>query len=73
MKGIVSAPGLRANCRPPHGGRGLKLLAVDSPARLKVSPPTRGAWIEIPSGRGKWDKQLSPPTRGAWIEIPIWR
>ena len=51
----------------------MKLLAVDSPARLKVSPPTRGAWIEIPSGRGKWDKQLSPPTRGAWIEIPIWR
>ena len=35
-----------------------------------VSPPSRGAWIEIPvvgDHRGK--QALSPPSRGAWIEI----
>ena len=38
------------------------------------SPPSRGAWIEIP----KWDIPgtdylRSPPSRGAWIEILLKR
>ena len=36
---------------------------------MKVSPPARGAWIEIDD----WEKyplcMESPPARGAWIEI----
>ena len=34
--------------RPPHGGRGLKLLARPKGLEPPTSPPARGAWIEIP-------------------------
>ena len=37
--------------------------------RWMMSPPSRGAWIEI-SIIKLFDKLLSsPPSRGAWIEI----
>ena len=34
--------------RPPHGGRGLKLEHCVLQHEEAQSPPTRGAWIEIP-------------------------
>ena len=35
-----------------------------------MSPPSRGAWIEIPVELWKLSKKTkSPPSRGAWIEI----
>ena len=37
--------------------------------RAKVSPPTRGAWIEIDTALQTGREAESPPTRGAWIEI----
>ena len=33
------------------------------------SPPSRGAWIEIPLSLKYSAPQQSPPSRGAWIEI----
>ena len=33
-------------CRAPHGARGLKRLGAELLARLRVSRPARGAWIE---------------------------
>ena len=48
--------------RPPHGGT----------CPLGVSPPSRGAWIEILDSEDYTaQKVMSPPSRGAWIEI--WR
>ena len=44
---------LRAQCsrfnygRPPRGGRGLKLTRSRRVANCPMSPPSRGAWIEI--------------------------
>ena len=36
----------------------------------EMSPPSRGAWIEISSGlMPESPRSLSPPSRGAWIEI----
>ena len=37
--------------------------------RSEKSPPSRGAWIEIPRGGGCALIRQSPPSRGAWIEI----
>ena len=35
-----------------------------------MSPPSRGAWIEIYKELGETFKKVkSPPSRGAWIEI----
>ena len=34
--------------RPPRGGRGLKWATVGPDGKLQPSPPSRGAWIEIP-------------------------
>mgnify|MGYP004635757507 CR=1 FL=1 len=38
---------------------------------IEASPPSRGAWIEMPQ-RLPPPKEtlLSPPSRGAWIEMP---
>ena len=58
--------------RPPRGGRGLKLQG-DAPAVEAVaSPPSRGAWIEIPRLVSRAAIKSSPPSRGAWIEINSW-
>ena len=43
----VQLAGVHLIRRPPHGGRGLKSLVPDQEAVLAVSPPTRGAWIEM--------------------------
>ena len=56
-------------CRPPRGGRGLKSEEVHRGGVLRLSPPSRGAWIEIAPVADDPDDELSPPSRGAWIEI----
>ena len=33
--------------RPPRGGRGLKYIVIGLLGVILVSPPSRGAWIEI--------------------------
>ena len=35
-----------------------------------MSPPSRGAWIEMPGDGLRVQLAPSPPSRGAWIEIP---
>ena len=35
----------------------------------KLSPPSRGAWIEIQMFQTVINAKPSPPSRGAWIEI----
>ena len=37
-----------------------------------MSPPSRGAWIEITWRMDNGWYYLSPPSRGAWIEIARW-
>ena len=36
-----------------------------------MSPPARGAWIEIARSFTKNGWRKSPPARGAWIEIVV--
>ena len=36
----------RIQSRPPHGGRGLKGAACAGRGGFRLSPPSRGAWIE---------------------------
>ncbi len=36
---------------------------------LLLSPPMRGAWIEIGMVNNVDEGNMSPPMRGAWIEI----
>ena len=55
--------------RPPRGGRGLKSGEFVSVATTALSPPSRGAWIEITVCRQPLSMSRSPPSRGAWIEI----
>ena len=58
--------------RPPHGGRGLKYIVVGADRIATVSPPARGAWIEIIAADiVRSHSAVSPPARGAWIEI-LW-
>ena len=35
----------------------------------ELSPPSRGAWIEISESGEKLSDHQSPPSRGAWIEM----
>ena len=58
--------------RSPHGERGLKYFPRLAFRLQPGSLPTRGAWIEIPSGEYIAGKPSSLPTRGAWIEIPLY-
>ena len=52
-----------------HGRRGLKWSRqLFRPARRR-SPPSRAAWIEIPSETARKSGLESPPSRAAWIEI----
>ena len=34
-----------------------------------MSPPSRGAWIEMAVRKEETHEETSPPSRGAWIEI----
>ena len=48
----------------------MKWLFVDVIPLYGVSPPARGAWIEIVADGGKNIlPPESPPARGAWIEM----
>ena len=57
------------NGRPPHGGRGLKYQFADRIKPRILSPPARGAWIEMIYYCPNCGAYMSPPARGAWIEI----
>ena len=50
MKCIAFVTILVAYSRPPRGGRGLKLLGLVEDHQGGVSPPSRGAWIEMSLG-----------------------
>ena len=59
-----------ATGRPPRGGRGLKSKMATILSQAALSPPSRGAWIEICSSPRVLARGMtSPPSRGAWIEI----
>ena len=42
---------------------------VDYVYSFPLSPPSRAAWIEMPSVKSAVPVILSPPSRAAWIEI----
>ena len=60
---------LRRERRTPHGVRGLKLRRLVEIRKVRLSHPTRGAWIEIFVPSSRYLDKKSHPTRGAWIEI----
>ena len=45
--GAVRLVGGHGNVAPPRGGRGLKSDGIITAKNGVVSPPSRGAWIEI--------------------------
>ena len=47
----------------------MKLIWMLLPRFPALSPPSRGAWIEIMVVRYLVALRASPPSRGAWIEI----
>ena len=55
---------MEAASRPPHGGRGLKSHALRRLVVVVVSPPARGAWIEILDS-GDTAQTVSAP-------LPVW-
>ena len=44
---VIALFSAKVECRPPHGGRGLKSFHRDVNLFHHKSPPARGAWIEI--------------------------
>ena len=54
----------RNTSRPPRGGRGLKYYAGQPKARLRRSPPSRGAWIEITTKKPTASSATCRPPRG---------
>ena len=50
--------------RPPRGGRGLKSDGIITAKNGVVSPPSRGAWIEMVSSCLLLMSSRSPPSRG---------
>ena len=49
----------------------MKLLLIALLVCILLSPPSRGAWIEINNMLSDRKDTESPPSRGAWIEISI--
>ena len=47
----------------------MKLLALLLLMTLPMSPPSRGAWIEISRRQMQSGLLRSTPSRGAWIEM----
>ena len=63
----------RLDCRPPHGGRGLKYTIIILQAIDLWSPSARRAWIEIlKKPRFNVCSWSSPSARRAWIEMPYY-
>ena len=50
--------------RPPRGGRGLKFFFLSLVLVRQVSPPSRGAWIEIAAPATQMRVQYGRPPRG---------
>ena len=48
----------------------MKFLITPAKVSGSMSPPSRGAWIEIGIVSTVASAVTSPPSRGAWIEIP---
>ena len=51
--------------------RGLKSADVENVENVRVSHPSRGAWIEIQRELHHHQRRPSHPSRGAWIEITM--
>ena len=65
MKYLLRRCMAQGHGRPPRGGRGLKLLLHDSlGGRLRRSPPSRGAWIEITCKKYKAERDAVAPLAG---------
>ena len=59
-----------AFCRPPHGGRGLKLRDFAIAARkIGRRPPHGGRGLKSYASVSIFSTSLSPSPRRAWIEI----
>ena len=58
-------------CRPPHGGRGLKLLLSNSIAVEKRRPPHGGRGLKFDVECALYLLYSSPSPRRAWIEITV--
>ena len=54
----------RRNGRPPHGGRGLKSDGLELYDGWEMSPPARGAWIEISFSASPTAPALVAPRTG---------
>ena len=50
----------------------MKFVAVNEECYIVLSPPSRGAWIEILWQGQQYLYDRSPPSRGAWIEILVY-
>ena len=66
---ILSFSKSSTKCRPPHGGRGLKLLRSRDPDDLTGRPPHGGRGLKS-SQKCRWrDGKSSPSAWRAWIEV----
>ena len=52
-----------------HGRRGFKYAVLAALCRIKWSPPSRAAWIEMSYDGEEHEITVSPPSRAAWIEM----
>ena len=59
-------------CRPPRGGRGLKLLTNLGEVVTASRPPRGGRGLKSLGSHSRCNaREGSPPSRGAWIEMLI--
>ena len=69
---VIALFSAKVECRPPHGGRGLKSFHRDVNLFHHKSPPARGAWIEILSLMFIPNSaQSRPPHGGRGLKSPI--
>ena len=64
MKCLLLNLVLISSCRPPHGGRGLKSFLALKRRGTRLSPPARGAWIEMANLRAKAGLVFVAPRTG---------
>ena len=58
--------------RPPRGGRGLKCVTVGIQVPVLMSPPSRGAWIEIRlTDQGADEIGGRPPRGGRGLKYQV--
>ena len=71
MKSLQLPEVLPESCRPPRGGRGLKLLYTNAHSGVLWSPPRGGRGLKYYKAMYPDFFVWSPPARGAWIEIAM--